>query len=190
MADVTPGEFISLYPDLIPRAIRVYNDIKNLTGLEMRPTEGVRTFSRQASLYAQGRTKPGSIVTNAKAGYSLHHYGCAFDSCFVGTDPYLKKNPLKSDIFRAFGRLAEAHGFVWGGDWDGDGDESDQTLYDTPHLQLTYGLALPDMIALYKAGGMKRVWERFDSVRGAPLGQDWTGPQPRSIIPEMGPFPS
>ncbi|WP_445670015.1 M15 family metallopeptidase [Paenibacillus sp. FSL R10-2771] len=33
-------------------------------------TQGLRTISEQDALYAQGRTKPGQIVTNAKGGTS------------------------------------------------------------------------------------------------------------------------
>jgi len=40
---------------------------------------GLRTSSEQEALYAQGRTTPGHIVTNAKAGESMHNYGLAVD---------------------------------------------------------------------------------------------------------------
>lgn len=42
-------------------------------------TEGYRSGARQDQLYAQGRTRPGEIVTNAKAGQSAHNYGLAVD---------------------------------------------------------------------------------------------------------------
>lgn len=38
-----------------------------------------RSLEEQAELYAQGRTKPGSIVTMAKPGTSAHNYGLALD---------------------------------------------------------------------------------------------------------------
>lgn len=43
------------------------------------PYYGIRSFEDQDRLYAQGRTAPGQIVTNAKAGQSPHEYGCASD---------------------------------------------------------------------------------------------------------------
>ena len=44
-----------------------------------QPFYGLRTFAEQDALYAQGRSVPGSIVTNAKGGESPHNYGCASD---------------------------------------------------------------------------------------------------------------
>ena len=45
---------------------------------------GLRTFEDQDKLYAQGRTKPGQIVTNARGGDSLHNYGLAADYVLDG----------------------------------------------------------------------------------------------------------
>lgn len=39
----------------------------------------VRSPAEQDALYAQGRTTPGRIVTNAKAGQSAHQYGLALN---------------------------------------------------------------------------------------------------------------
>lgn len=41
--------------------------------------EGYRSPERQDELYAQGRTKPGKIITNARAWQSSHQYSRAFD---------------------------------------------------------------------------------------------------------------
>ena len=38
-----------------------------------------RSIEYQNELYAQGRTKPGKIVTKAKGGSSFHNYFLAFD---------------------------------------------------------------------------------------------------------------
>jgi peptidoglycan LD-endopeptidase CwlK len=40
---------------------------------------GWRTAKEQNDLYEQGRTKAGHIVTDAKAGHSMHNYGLAVD---------------------------------------------------------------------------------------------------------------
>jgi peptidoglycan LD-endopeptidase CwlK len=45
---------------------------------------GLRSFEDQDELYAQGRTKPGNIVTNARGGDSLHNYGLAADFVIDG----------------------------------------------------------------------------------------------------------
>ena len=46
--------------------------------------EALRTFEEQASLYAQGRSKSGQIVTNAQPGDSFHSYGLAVDLVLDG----------------------------------------------------------------------------------------------------------
>lgn len=42
-------------------------------------SSGCRTVAEQDALYAQGRTKPGKVVTNAKGGQSAHQYRIACD---------------------------------------------------------------------------------------------------------------
>lgn len=70
-----------LHPSLIAETEEIYKEIcKALTAnVICRFTHTLRTFSEQDALFAQGRTKPGKIVTNAKAGLSYHNYGLA---CF------------------------------------------------------------------------------------------------------------
>jgi peptidoglycan L-alanyl-D-glutamate endopeptidase CwlK len=48
-------------------------------GLVIYIYEGFRTCQRQNELYAMGRTKKGTIVTNAQAGQSMHQYKLAID---------------------------------------------------------------------------------------------------------------
>ena len=48
-------------------------------GINVKIICGTRTYREQAELYAQGRTKPGSKVTNAQPGYSWHNFGMAWD---------------------------------------------------------------------------------------------------------------
>lgn len=48
-------------------------------GLEILVTCTLRSDAEQDALYAQGRTKPGKIITNARAGQSAHNYGLALD---------------------------------------------------------------------------------------------------------------
>jgi len=53
---------------------------KALTGRAiLRLAYVFRSFIEQTFIYAQGRTRPGLIVTNAKAGQSIHNYRYAVD---------------------------------------------------------------------------------------------------------------
>ena len=47
--------------------------------IPFRLFEGFRSLERQSYLYSQGRTRPGPIVTKARAGTSYHQYGLAGD---------------------------------------------------------------------------------------------------------------
>src|SRR5438105_4239472 len=48
-------------------------------GIVVRVTQGLRSWPQQDALYAQGRTTPGHVVTNAPGGTSWHNFGCAVD---------------------------------------------------------------------------------------------------------------
>ena len=48
-------------------------------------TQGLRTMVEQEALYAQGRTAPGAIVTNAQPGQSPHNPGGGLLKCWSGT---------------------------------------------------------------------------------------------------------
>jgi peptidoglycan L-alanyl-D-glutamate endopeptidase CwlK len=78
----------------------------------VRTTHTLRTLAEQDALYAQGRTKPGVKVTNAKGGESAHNYGMAADLVFVNT--------LFTGPWPLFGKEAKKLGLEWGGDWGWD----------------------------------------------------------------------
>jgi hypothetical protein len=167
----------TLYPDFKVRMIRVYNDFYDRHKIRLRMTESLRDWERQAKLWAQGRTTPGKIVTKARPGESIHHYGCAADSCFNNGDPYLEKlkerdKKLSAYLWREFGRFVQAHGLVWSGDWNGNGIE-DKDDFELVHCQITYGLSLSEIKKLYAFGGLRAVWTRFDQIRGVEIGEGW-----------------
>lgn len=102
-------------------------------GLRIRATSGLRTGAEQDALYAQGRTTPGAIVTNARAGSSAHNKGAAVDFAFEKTDGRLSWND--SEPWDQVGALAESIGLSWGGRWT--------TFKDRPHVELSSWRDLP-----------------------------------------------
>lgn len=93
-------------------------------GIQIKVISGLRTYDEQNELYAQGRTKPGPIVSRARGGYSNHNFGIAFDvGVFEGTK-YLSE----SVKYKAVGILGMDLGLEWGGNW--------KTIVDQPHFQL------------------------------------------------------
>lgn len=79
-------------------------------GYDIKITSGNRTQKEQETLYAQGRTIPGRIVT--KTLQSKHIGGNAFDCAFKGNDPY----PKFFD-WRIIGEIGKSIGLKWGGNF-------------------------------------------------------------------------
>lgn len=93
-------------------------------GITITITQTLRTKAEQDALYAQGRTKPGKVVTNAKYPQSLHCWGIAFDFAPVvnGSIPW-----GDSSLFKRVGKLAQSIGLEWGGAWT--------SFVDLPHCE-------------------------------------------------------
>ena len=130
---------ISLLRDDVEINCRKWVERCQAAGLNVLVTQTVRDNEYQAKLYAQGRTAPGSIVTNAKTP-SFHNVkaGLAFDFCKN------VKGQEYSDaaFFRKAAAIAKEMGFSWGGDW--------KSFVDMPHIQWDNGGKFTD--AMIRAG--------------------------------------
>lgn len=68
------NELLPLHPELLEKAQRLQQEVKKNLGIQIAFSEGYRTVEQQNALYAQGRSVPGSVVTNARGdSYSSHH---------------------------------------------------------------------------------------------------------------------
>lgn len=105
-------------------------------GVTIEVISGLRSWAAQAALYAQGRTKPGRIVTKARPGSSWHNYGLAIDLGLFKNGVYLdEKQPAIADkLYAEIGKLASQHSVEWAGNW--------KSFQETPHFQVTFGLTL------------------------------------------------
>ncbi len=83
-------------------------------GVKVILTSTLRDHAKQDALYAQGRTAPGRIVTNARGGQSFHNFALAFDFCPVVNG---KAAWERADLFEKCGILAEFVGLEWAGRW-------------------------------------------------------------------------
>jgi len=95
---------------------------------DARVTSGLRTNTEQSALYAQGRTMPGRIVTNARdATESAHGRGAAIDIVPLDANGHCVWSSAdpRWDII---GKLAERSGLVWGGHF--------KSLCDKAHVEL------------------------------------------------------
>lgn len=120
---VTNKRILSLDSKLQPKATSFINRVDKELGVKLRITDGFRSIEEQNLLYAQGRTTPGNIVTNAKGGESLHNFGKAFDVVQMknGTPIW---NKFSNDIVS----IANDLGLKWGGHW--------KNFKDYPHFYI------------------------------------------------------
>ena len=93
-------------------------------GITIKAISGLRTYAEQNALYAQGRTKPGKKVTNARGGFSNHNFGIAFDIGVFEGSKYIPESPK----YKAIGAIGMDLGLEWGGNW--------KSIKDEPHFQL------------------------------------------------------
>ena len=108
-------------------------------GIDLLVTSTYRDNESQAALFAQGRTKPGMIVTNARPGQSWHNWRCAFDVVPIRNGkPVWNTTGPDGDLWRKVGELGESVGLEWAGRWTGK-------LREFAHFQYTGGLTLADL---------------------------------------------
>lgn len=99
--------------------------------------EGLRSKQRQADLYAQGRTKPGKVVTWTLR--SKHLEGRAVDLApFIDGAIDWSDGTKFDKINMAMMTSAAELGIEirWGADWDGDGRPREKGETDSPHWEL------------------------------------------------------
>jgi len=117
MADITADTQAAL--DLLAK----YSE--RALGKPIKVTSSLRTCAQQNALYAQGRTQPGSIVTNARGCLSWHVLGRAVDVSIQGG----------SDAdYRRLGDYWQSMGGVWGGSFTG--------FYDPVHFEWHPGVRI------------------------------------------------
>lgn len=123
LQDLTPETKKKL--EMFQRACVAQKNIK-LQGNDILITQGYRSTKEQNDLYAQGRTKPGKIVTNVKGGGSMHNFGKAFDICFMKNKKAYY--PSVSDpLWDIVAEIGKKCGLVPGRYWE--------KFVDSPHFE-------------------------------------------------------
>lgn len=136
LSDQSRAKLAGVHPDLILVVQRAID----ISTVDFKVIEGVRTPARQKELYAQGRTKPGPKVTwtlnsnhfvNPKTGR-----GHAVDLLVAPYD--WKEGPqwqaMADAMFEASRQVKVP--IRWGKDWDRDGKPGEKGETDSPHFEL------------------------------------------------------
>lgn len=123
-----------LHPAIRQDVKSFITEAEEALNVTLRISQGLRTIDEQDALFAQGRTKPGPKVTNARGGSSYHNYGLAIDLVEIKDN---KANwNFKYELLLPF---AEKYGFFWGGNF--------KSIVDKPHFEKTFGLNWRTLLA-------------------------------------------
>ncbi len=160
---ITMDRINLLHPKHVPEVKDLYVNkiVPALTGRAIcRFAYTLRSFSEQADMFAQGRTKlfdaKGNrlgIVTKAKPGQSYHNFGLGIDIVLIKdtnadgrpdaasweTNVDFDKDG-KADWMEVVDIFKKA-GWAWGGDF--------KSIKDAPHFEKTFGLHWKELLKRY-----------------------------------------
>lgn len=140
-----------LHPEIVDEVHEIYKEISSVltSNVICRFSHTLRTIDEQNDLYAQGRTKPGKVVTNAKGGLSYHNYGLAIDIVLLidkdkdgnyetaSWDRLLDVDKDGKFDWQEVVTIFKEYGWEWGGDWK---------FKDYPHFQKTLGYSVRQLL--------------------------------------------
>jgi peptidoglycan L-alanyl-D-glutamate endopeptidase CwlK len=128
-----------LHPIVRAKA-QAFIDACAAAGIDLLVTSTYRDRESQDALYAQGRTKPGAKVTNARGGYSWHNFRCALDVVPVRNGkPVWSTAGADGALWHQVGEIGESCGLEWAARWE--------TFPEFAHFQYTADLTMADFRA-------------------------------------------
>ena len=157
------AQLAKVFPDLAT-LVRNAADILAAEGTFLLVVSGLRTAAEQNALFAQGRTAPGTIVTKARAGFSMHNpYGLAVElSSPIGqARPANSTGPSTHRNSSPWSPRSRAQGLIWGRRLEIFPPDNDH--FQMPKLPATPNAA---MIADYGSGdtdNLSAIWTKVAS---------------------------
>ena len=151
LSDTSLARLEEIHPEL-SRRIKQIDAM--LPSLSIQVTQGLRSWTEQDSLYAEGRTQPGSIVTNTPGGFSWHNFGLACDVVPEDISPGQPDWDISHPAWDRLTSVGISLGLTSGSTW--------RTFKDYPHFQLTGRFPVnPDdeVRTLFRDGGIMAVWQ-------------------------------
>jgi len=150
LEQITLNKISQLHPKLRQEVTTLLERAESIIDpdYKIRVVQGLRTIEEQDALYAQGRTKPGSIVTKAKGGSSYHNYGLAIDLCWLikQADGSYKYEEKRSWIFgpqyQKIVKIFKEAGYTWGGDF--------KQISDKPHFEKNFDVNWKSLYKKYQ----------------------------------------
>lgn len=151
LSDISLARLASVHPELARRVKNVADEL-DTEGTTIQVNQGLRTSAQQTILYAQGRTLPGTKVTNAQGCQSNHVIGCAVD---VEPVEGITETPDWNATHPSWQRIvavATKHKLRDGKSW-----------HDLPHLELEEipTEPTPEIQELMAKSGLQAVWDKL-----------------------------
>lgn len=144
-----------LHPLIQPKAYLLIEKAKE-ADLDIIIYRTLATWEEQDAIYAQGRTKPGIVVSNARGGESFHNYALALDFAILKPGSSIINWDSKCDVdgdlvpdYQEVGKLGEDLGFEWGARFT-------SMKGDLGHLQMSFGLTIRELQICY-LGGLRAI---------------------------------
>lgn len=141
-----------LYPPFKMLLVTAIQDA-NRKGMYPMVFESWRSNERQGFLYAQGRTAPGEIVTNAAPGLSFHSVGLAVDLVFDANPATEKPEWSWSGDYFTLTKIMRGYGF-------------ESLAMEKAHFQLSYGLTIKEIKQIADTSGVLGLWQELDKRLG------------------------
>ncbi len=115
----------SLEPDFQPLVTELLTKVNAATGRTWGISDGRRTMAQQKAIFAQGRTAPGKVVSNAPPGSSAHNFGLAVDIWPMKDGDFDWTAP--DDMFHIMADIAVSMGLTAGYFF--------HSIHDAPHVE-------------------------------------------------------
>ena len=149
-----------LYPPFFDKVALVLATARAM-GQDYFVISGYRSHKEQADIYAQGRTRPGKKVTNARPGFSAHNWGIAVD---VVADVSQRRGLQPSwapELYLKLHKAALQHGIQAG--VPGLDDYGHLQFPLTQVLQRKEVEIFKTLDDVYASGGMPAAWHQLDA---------------------------
>lgn len=157
-------------------ACRLFLSECEKAGVKIFITETHRSQARQDYLYAQGRTRPGNVVTQTRN--SNHKGGLAWD---IAVSP--PANLYDIAALSKAGAIARRLGITWGGDWKSFVDRPHfevKTTWKAPTGSIAHDIPTPpkkEVIRMFKPSSatLKSAYEQFlsSAIKDGTIAAKW-----------------
>lgn len=140
---------------LYPPFAEKLRQLISVLGENWRVNEGFRSFDEQGAYFAQGRSRPGALITRDRAGYSGRCYGTV-----ASLVPSVEGSVVRDNAaFLQLATEAQSLGLQWGG------TDTTGKFVEMSRVEMVI-LSMDECLALFKTGGLSGLWAAFDAKIG------------------------